>query len=113
MAGQNNRLVKTLTLAPAVGLAITMVVGSGLLVLPGLAYLEAGSTAIYAWIISALVSVPLLVVFARFGATFPGAGGIAGFVQQTFSRRAGADNLDARGGRTIMGLQFFRLGAGL
>lgn len=90
MAGQNNRLVKTLTLAPAVGLAITMVVGSGLLVLPGLAYREAGSAAIYAWIISALVSVPLLVVFARLGATFPGAGGIAGFMQQTFSRRVGA-----------------------
>lgn len=90
MAGQNNRLVKTLTLAPAVGLAITMVVGSGLLVLPGLAYREAGSAAIYAWIISALVSVPLLVVFARLGATFPGAGGIAGFMQRTFSRRVGA-----------------------
>ena len=29
MAGEDNKLVKTLTLAPAVGLAITMVVGSG------------------------------------------------------------------------------------
>ena len=90
MAGEDNRLVKTLTLVPAIGLAITMVVGSGLLVLPGLAYEQAGGPAIYAWAISALVSVPLLVVFARLGANFPGAGGIAAFMQATFSRRAGA-----------------------
>jgi amino acid efflux transporter len=90
MAGEDNTLVKTLTLAPAVGLAITMVVGSGLLVLPGLAYQQASSAAIYAWGLSALVSVPLLVVFARLGASFPNAGGIAGFMQATFLRRAGA-----------------------
>jgi amino acid efflux transporter len=90
MDGEDNTLAKTLTLAPAVGLAITMVVGSGLLVLPGLAYEQASSAAIYAWGLSALVSVPLLVIFARLGASFPSAGGIAGFMQATFSRRAGA-----------------------
>ena len=86
----DKKLEKTLGLLPAVGLAITMVVGSGLLILPGLAYQQAGSAAIYAWIISALVSVPLLIVFAKLGAELPGAGGIAGFMQATFSRRSGA-----------------------
>lgn len=87
---ENNELKKTLGLFTAVGLAITMVVGSGLLILPGLAYLKAGSSAIYAWGISALVSIPLLIVFARLGAEIPGAGGVAGFMQAAFSRRAGA-----------------------
>lgn len=87
---QNHQLKKTLGLVPAVGLAINLVVGSGLLILPGLAYQKAGGAAVYAWAISALVSIPLLVVFARLGADIPGAGGVAGFMQSAFSRRAGA-----------------------
>jgi amino acid efflux transporter len=90
MAGGTGTLEESLTLGPAVGLAITMVVGSGLLVLPGLAYASVGATSAYAWLISALVCIPLLVVFASLGASIPGAGGIAGFVQATFSRRLGA-----------------------
>ena len=85
----DSKLEKTLGLFPAVGLAITMVIGSGLLILPGLAYAQSGSAAIYAWIISALVSIPLLIVFAKLGAEIPGAGGIAGFMQAAFSRRWG------------------------
>jgi amino acid efflux transporter len=81
-------LAKTLTLPQAIGLAITMVVGSGLLALPGLAYQEAGAAAIYAWIISTLVTAPFLVIFANLGARLPGAGGIAGFIQSAYSRRA-------------------------
>jgi amino acid efflux transporter len=87
---EDNEMKKTLGLFTAIGLAITMVVGSGLLILPGLAYIKAGSSAIYAWGISALVSIPLLIVFARLGAEIPGAGGVAGFMQAAFSRRAGA-----------------------
>lgn len=90
MSAQNHHLAKTLGLLPAVGLSINLVVGGGLLILPGLAYQKAGSAAVYAWAISALVSIPLLVVFARLGADIPGAGGVAGFMQSTFSRRAGA-----------------------
>jgi amino acid efflux transporter len=87
---KGNELKKTLGLFTAVGLAITMVVGSGLLILPGLAYQKVGSAAIYAWGISALISIPLLIVFARLGAEIPGAGGVAGFMQAAFSRREGA-----------------------
>jgi amino acid efflux transporter len=87
---QDHQLKNTLGLVAAVGLAINLVVGSGLLILPGLAYQKAGSAAVYAWAVSALVSIPLLVVFSRLGAEIPGAGGVAGFMQFTFSRRAGA-----------------------
>lgn len=65
-----------------------MVVGSGLLALPGLAYQQAGASAIYTWLISAAISVPFLIVFAVLGSRLPGAGGVAGFMQTAFSRRA-------------------------
>ncbi|MEH2440685.1 APC family permease [Nostoc sp.] len=79
-------LAKTLTVGQAIGLAITTVVGSGLLVLPGIAYQQVGGAAVYAWLLNALLVVPLLVIFAYLGANFPSAGGVAGFVQAAFSR---------------------------
>ena len=86
---QNKKLAPSLSLFAAVGLALTMVVGSGLLVLPGLAYARVGPAALYAWLVSAVAIAPVLVVFARLGARFPNAGGIAGFVQAAFGRPAG------------------------
>ncbi len=84
------RLAKTLTVGQAIGLAITTIVGSGLLVLPGLAYQQVGGAAMYAWLLNALLIVPLLAIFAYLGANFPSAGGVAGFVQAAFSRPVGA-----------------------
>ncbi len=74
----------------ATALAITVVVGSGALVLPGIALAELGSGAILAWVIAAVVTAPLLVVFAQLGARYPSAGGVAGFAQAGFGRRAAA-----------------------
>src|SRR5262245_9350696 len=65
-----------------------MVVGSGLLALPGLAYKLSGAGAIYSWLLSAVISVPFLIIFAVLGARLPSAGGVAGFMQTAFSRRA-------------------------
>lgn len=81
------RLRGHLKLPGAIALAITIVVGSGALVLPGIAYQEAGNAALYGWLLAAAITVPLLVLFARLGAAYPGAGGIAGFVQAAFGRR--------------------------
>ncbi len=81
-------LSRHLTLPGAVSLAITIVVGSGALVLPGVAYQDSGNSALWAWVISAAIVVPLLVIFARLGAAHPSAGGVAGFVQAAFGRRA-------------------------
>ncbi len=82
-------LSKTLTIGQAVALGVTIVVGSGLLILPGLAYQRVGRSAIYAWLICALIVLPILFIFARLGARFPSAGGVAGFVQAAFGRRWG------------------------
>lgn len=83
-------LTKTLTIGQAIGLALSIVIGSGLLVLPGLAYEQIGNAALYAWLIDALLVVPLLIIFAYLGAHYPSAGGIAGFVQAAFGRAGAA-----------------------
>lgn len=90
MAEPSPALAKTLTVPRATALALSIVIGSGLLVLPGLAYQQAGSAALHAWVIDAAIVVPLLVIFAYLGSRHPTAGGIAGFVQAAFCRRGGA-----------------------
>jgi amino acid efflux transporter len=80
-------LDRTLTLWPAVGLAVTMVVGSGVLVLPGLAYDDLGAAAVWSWVVAAVVCVPLLRVIAVLGGRYPSAGGIAGFVRPSLGGR--------------------------
>ena len=84
------QLSKTLSLPAGVGLAITMVIGSGMLVIPGIAFATFGANAIWAWVLCATAIAPVLFVFAKLGARFPGAGGVTLFVQAAFSRRAGA-----------------------
>lgn len=80
----SSELHKTLTVPRGVGVATGMIIGSGLLVLPGLAYAQVGSSAVYSWLSAAIVVLPLLVVFARLGARYPTAGGVQGFAQAAF-----------------------------
>jgi amino acid efflux transporter len=82
-----DRLDRVLTLGPAVGLAVTMVVGSGLLVLPGLVFRNAGDVALLSWVVAALIVAPVLLAIASLGASYPSAGGIAGFVRPTLGDR--------------------------
>lgn len=88
--GRTDRLRGQVGLPGAIALAITIVVGSGALVLPGLAYQQVGDAAILTWAAAAIFTVPLLVIFAKLGSTYPGAGGVAGFVQAAFGRHLAA-----------------------
>lgn len=88
--GGEARLSQTLSVGQAIGLGVTIVVGSGLLILPGLAYREAEGAALYAWVVNLLIVIPLLVIFGYLGARYPSAGGIAGFVQVAFGRAGAA-----------------------
>jgi amino acid efflux transporter len=89
-AAEQGGLKAHLGLPGATALAITVVVGSGALVLPGIAYRQAGADAAFAWMVAAVVTIPLLMIFARLGARYPGAGGVAGFVHAGFGRTAAA-----------------------
>jgi amino acid efflux transporter len=63
---------------------LNIVLGAGLLTLPGLAVQTAGDAAILVWLVCALAAVPLLVVFAVLGRSFPDAGGLATFARHAF-----------------------------
>jgi len=56
---------------------LNIVLGAGLLTLPGLAVLEAGENALTVWLACVVASVPLLLAFAIIGRRYPNAGGLA------------------------------------
>lgn len=87
--GAANSLRPSLSAFQGIGVALSMVVGSGLLILPGLGVSLVGAAAIHAWWINALLTLPLLLLFARLGARYPTAGGVAGFAEAAFGYRAG------------------------
>lgn len=79
-------LNKTIGLWQGTGMMLSIVLGAGLLALPGLAAATAGSGAIFVWLVCAVVSVPLLAVFAIVGRLHPDAGGIAAVMKKAFGR---------------------------
>lgn len=86
---EKTQLRKTLTLGKAIALAIGIVLGAGLLILPGIAYAQVGQAAIFAWLIDALIVIPLLIIFSTLGSRYPSAGGITNFVHLGFGNTAG------------------------
>lgn len=78
-----SQLEKTITLRRGLGLAICMLVGTGILALPGLA-LDAGSPyeAVLGWFLIALIAVPLIQICARLGLKFPSTAGLAGYAEE-------------------------------
>lgn len=78
-----SKLEKTITLRRGLGLAVCMLIGTGILALPGLA-LDAGSAqeTVLGWFLIALVSVPLIQICARLGLKFPSTAGLSGYAEE-------------------------------
>lgn len=78
-------------LGPVTGTALTIagVVGTGVLVLPGLAVQDAGPAALVAVAALVAISVPLAVTFVALGSRFPAAGGVSSFVVRALGPAAG------------------------
>jgi len=66
------------------GLMLNIVVGAGLLALPGLAVEAAGDQALWSWLACALAALPLLAVCIIMGRHHPDAGGVAHFARMAF-----------------------------
>lgn len=81
-----SELNKSIGLWQGTGMMLSIVLGAGLLALPGLAAQAAGSGALYVWLACAAVSVPLLAVFAIVGRQHPDAGGIAAIMKKAFGK---------------------------
>src|SRR5438309_2054958 len=71
----------------AVALYMSSVLGSGVLVLPGLAAQIAGPASLIAWLILSLASYPLAYTFASLSARKPESGGVYAFARESFGQR--------------------------
>jgi amino acid efflux transporter len=81
-----NELNRTLTPLRGAALMLNIVVGAGLLALPGLVVEMAGDHALWSWLVCAVASLPLLTVFIIMGRRYPHAGGIAHFARMAFGK---------------------------
>ncbi|CAN7777817.1 amino acid permease [Variovorax sp. LjRoot84] len=85
------RLQKNVTLPHGVGLAVSTIIGSGLLGLPGLAIGQAGAyTALAGWALTLLLSVPLMLIFMRLTRLVQDAGGLARYAALAFGPAFGS-----------------------
>src|SRR5712692_12071044 len=88
MTASGTGLRKAVTMRYAVALYMSSVLGSGVLILPGLAAQVAGPASIIAWIVLSIVSYPLAYTFASLSTRRPESGGIYGFARESFGFRA-------------------------
>jgi len=77
-------LRKELSLLGGTILFMNIVIGAGLLSLPGLVYMQVGAWALLSWVFTGLVSLPLLMVFIYLGKNYPDSGGIAHYALRAF-----------------------------
>ena len=87
MTASTQGLRKAITLRYAVALYVSSVLGSGVLVLPGLAAQLAGPGSLIAWVLLSIVSYPFAYTFASLSARKPEAGGIYSFTKEGFGLR--------------------------
>src|SRR5207247_3120528 len=87
MTASTQGLRKAITLRYAVALYVSSVLGSGVLVLPGLAAQLAGPGSLLAWVLLSIVSYPFAYTFASLSARKPEAGGIYSFAKESFGLR--------------------------
>ena len=77
------------TLGPIQGMAMTVTtfIGTGLMILPAMSVTQAGSFAFYAWLITAVMIIPIALIFALLGAKYPSAGGASHYIGRAFGPR--------------------------
>lgn len=80
-------LHKEIRLRDAVALYVSSVLGSGVLVLPGLTARVAGPASLVAWVVLAIASYPFAYTFASLSARSPESGGVYSFAREAFGLR--------------------------
>ena len=83
MSASSPVLRKAMTMRYAVALYMSSVLGSGVLVLPGLAAQTAGPASLVAWVSLSLISYPLAYTFASLSARKPESGGVYSFARES------------------------------
>jgi amino acid efflux transporter len=83
MSEPSPSLRKAMTMRYAVALYMSSVLGSGVLVLPGLAAQIAGPASLVAWVALSVISYPLAYTFASLSARKPESGGVYSFARES------------------------------
>src|SRR5579872_603619 len=81
---EDSQLNKTINLLQAITIAIGTILGTGLLILPGLVYAKLGNSAIYAWLADIVLVIPLLYIFGILGKDNPAPGGASAYIEQAY-----------------------------
>lgn len=87
MQAAHGALRKEIRLRDAVALYVSSVLGSGVLVLPGLTAQIAGPASLLAWVVLAVASYPFAYTFASLSARSPESGGVYAFAREAFGLR--------------------------
>lgn len=82
-------LAKTLRLPQIVALYIGAVIGSGVLLIPGLAAEKAGPASILAWLVMSILVLPMAITMGLLSARYPSSGGVSTFVRTAYGDRFG------------------------
>ncbi|WP_429843867.1 APC family permease [Brevibacillus sp. FIR094] len=82
-------LAKTLRLPQIVALYIGAVIGSGVLLIPGLAAQKAGPASILAWLVMSILVLPMAITMGLLSARYPSSGGVSTFVRTAYGDRFG------------------------
>jgi amino acid efflux transporter len=82
-------LAKTLSLPQIVALYIGAVLGSGVLLIPGMAAEKAGPASILAWLFMSVLVLPMAVTMGLLSARYPSSGGVSTFVRMAYGDRFG------------------------
>lgn len=97
----SNYFNETITIKKGTALYVGAVLGSGILILPGMTASVAEGNAIVSWLVMIALSIPLAFTFAFLSIEYPSAGGIATFSEKAFGKNIGA----------IIGWSFFIAGS--
>ncbi|GLV64467.1 amino acid permease [Bacillus mycoides] len=97
----SNNFNETISIKKGTALYVGAVLGSGILILPGMTASVAEGNAIVSWLVMISLSIPLAFTFAFLSIEHPSAGGIATFSEKAFGKNIGA----------IIGWSFFIAGS--
>ncbi|WP_134682944.1 APC family permease [Brevibacillus migulae] len=80
---------KTLSLPQIAALYMGAVVGSGILLIPGLTAELAGPASMIAWLVMSVLVIPMAITMGLLAAKYPNSGGVSHFVRLAFGNRYG------------------------
>ncbi|MDA2065459.1 amino acid permease [Bacillus cereus] len=86
----SNHFNETISIKRGTALYVGAVLGSGILILPGMTASVAEGNAIVSWLVMIALSIPLAFTFAFLSIEHPSTGGIATFSEKAFGKNVGA-----------------------